>query len=227
MTGISLCYAPVTCARVPLVLLEEIGAPFELRVMRLMKGEHKSPDYKRHNPKGKVPTLIVDGVALTENVAIVGYLNRRFPDARLLPPADSPMAAARQTADLCFCAATLHPFVSRICVPMTVAPPDAQLAVQQKAAHDVRESLQIIEDRLADGPWWYGDDWSAMDVYLYWVAWRMGTVGFDMGPFPRFADLVRRVELRPATQRALARDAAAMALLESEGLAMKPQGPTT
>jgi glutathione S-transferase len=222
MTSITLFYAPVTCARVPLVLLEEIGAPFEVRLLRLMIGEHKAAPFKLYNPKGKLPAILVDGEPLTENVAIIGYLNARFPYAGLLPRASTPIVAARQTADLCFCAATLHPFVSRVCVPMSVAPPDAQAAVQKKACEGIQEYLKIVEERLEAGPWWYGETWSAMDAYLYWVSWRIGTVGFDMTAFPCLADHTRRVELRPATQRAISRDAEVMATLEAEGLAMKP-----
>ena len=58
--------APVSCAKVPLILLEEIGSPFETRLVRFMKGEHKSPEFKRYNPKGKVPAIVIDGEALPQ-----------------------------------------------------------------------------------------------------------------------------------------------------------------
>ena len=95
---ITLYTFPVTCAKVPLILLEEIGAPFETRLVRLAKGEHKSPDFKRLNPKGKVPAIVVDGEALTENVAIATYLNALFPDAMLLPKVDA-LGRAQQIAE--------------------------------------------------------------------------------------------------------------------------------
>ena len=85
MTAITLYMAPGTCARVPAIALEEAGVDFETQLIRFMKGQHKSPDYKKINPKGKIPALVIEGEALTENVAIITYLNQRFPDARLMP----------------------------------------------------------------------------------------------------------------------------------------------
>ena len=85
MKNMMLYAAPGSCARVSCIALEEIGLPFEYRPVLFMKGEHKSPEYKKLNPKGKVPCLVIDGEALTENVAILSHLNQRFPDAHLLP----------------------------------------------------------------------------------------------------------------------------------------------
>lgn len=218
MTDIILFTAPNTCAKVPLILLEEIGVPFETRLIKHMRGEHKSPAFKQHNPKGKVPALVIDGEPLTENVAIAVYLNGLYPDAGLLPKADA-LGKARQIADLCFCSATLHPFVTRICVPQFFADPVGVPSLQRVAKEGIAEYLQIAEDRLGQGPWWYGDAWSAMDPYLYWVFWRIGFGSdFDVSRYPRLIDHATRLEQRPAVQRALAREAIDRAILESEGL---------
>lgn len=214
---IVLHWFPITCSKVPLILLEEIGAPFETKLVRFMTGEQKSPEYKRLNPKGKVPAIVIDGEALSENVAIALHLDLLFPDARLLPETDA-LGRARQIADLCFCAATLHPFVTRICVPQMMADEPGVASVRRKAMEGIREYLQIAEDRLGEGPWWYGDAWSAMDPYLYWVFWRIGMGSdFDRSGYPRVLDHAARIEARPAVQRAVAREAQARALLEAEG----------
>lgn len=220
--------APGTCARVTTIALEEIGVPFETRLMRFRKGEHKSPEFRKINPKGKVPALVIDGHTLTENVAILIYLNERFPDARLLPPANDLLAKVRVLADLAFCATTLHPIVSRIRFPqMMVSDPTAALAVYEKGTESMHEYFRLIETRLEDGSWWYGEDWSAMDGYLYWVFWRVEGAEFDVAAYPRFVAHARRMEERPAVQRALAREAEAQAQLEAEGLAVVPQVPKT
>ena len=217
--------APGTCARVACIALEEVGLPFETRVIRFLKGEHKSPAYKQFNPKGKVPALVMDGETLTENVAILCYLHERFPEARLLPPAGDALARARQVADLAFCATTLHPLVSRIRFPQLVAGPDVAAQIYLAASEAMKEYFQLVEDRLAGSPWWYGDAWSAMDAYLYWVFWRVEGAGFDVGPYPHYSDHARRIEQRPAVQRALAREAEAERQLEAEGLSLKPTIP--
>lgn len=219
---ILLFMAPISCAKVPLILLEEAGASFETRLIRFMKGDHKSPAFKRINPKGKVPAIVIDGEALTENVAIALHLDTLFPDVGLLPPADA-LGRARQIADLCFCAATLHPFVTRICVPQIMADEPGVPSVRRRAMAGIAEYLQIVEDRLAQGPWWYGDGWSAMDAYLYWVFWRIGAGSdFDRSVYPRLLDHASRIEARPAVQRALAREKIDIAILEAEGAMPQP-----
>jgi glutathione S-transferase len=222
MTDITLYAAPGSCSRVPCIALEEIGVPFDYHVVAFMKGEHKSPDYKRLNPKGKVPCIVIDGEALTENVAIVSYLNSQYPDAKLLPPAAKQLERMRQIADLCFCSATLHPIVTRIRMPHFFAGKDGVKAVYETGCEAMREYFQLVEDRLAAGPWWYGDTWSAMDGYLFWVFWRVNGADFPTADYPRFSDHAARMEQRPSVQRALAREKVAEAELEAKGLAFKP-----
>ncbi|MEO6248141.1 MAG: glutathione S-transferase N-terminal domain-containing protein [Sphingomicrobium sp.] len=106
---ITLFFAPYTCARVPLVALEEIGVPFDTHTVAFMAGDHKKADYLAVNPKGKVPALLIDGHSLTENVAILTYLDMRFPKAKLLTTREKDADLAEHLADLGFCAATLHP----------------------------------------------------------------------------------------------------------------------
>lgn len=226
MSQTRLFMAPGTCARVTAICLEALDEPFETVVIRFMKGEHKSPDYRQLNPKGKVPTLLIDGHALTENVAIVQYLNERHPDSRLLPPAHSAVERADQLADLCFCASTLHPIVTRIRMAPFIAGVDCAGRVWRSACEAMREPFELIERRLDGQAWWYGEDWSAMDAYLYWVFWRVEGAEFDVSSYPSFADHARRMENRPAVQRALAREQEAQQILIEEGLAFTPPSPS-
>lgn len=214
--------APYTCARVTAIALEEAGVDFQTELVRFMRGEHKSPEFRRFNPKGKVPALEIDGEVLTENVAILNYLAERFPEASLLPPALTAVERARNTADLCFCSATLHPLVTRIRMPMFFAGPDNAVIVKQTAEKAMDEYFQLVEDRLADAPWWYGAEWSAMDGYLYWIFWRVEGADYDVSRFPRFVAHARASEQRPAVQRALAREEDLQRQLEAEGAAFIP-----
>lgn len=222
MSNIQLYMAPGTCGRVSCIALEETGEEFETVLVRFMRGEHKSPEFKKLNPKGKVPTLVIDGEPLTENVAILTHLNIRYPDARLLPRPDGEMDQVRQLADLCFCAATLHPIVTRIRMPTFFAGDDAAKNVWQKGCEAMVEYFNLIDQRLDDRPWWYGDEWSIMDAYLFWVYWRCAGAEFDTGPYGNFQGHFERMEARPSTQRAVAREAEMQAQLEAEGLAFTP-----
>lgn len=222
MSNIKLYMAPGTCARVPCIALEEAGEHFETVVVRFMKGEHKSPEYRRLNPKGKVPTLVIDGEPLTENVAIALHLAERYPDARLLPVAESALERHRIVADLSYCAATLHPIVTRIRMPHFLAGKESAGRVWQAGCEAMKEHFALIEERLMNQAWWYGDTWSVLDAYLYWIYWRVAGAEFDVAPYPRFGAHTERMESRPAVQRALKREAAAQAILEKEGLVFTP-----
>jgi glutathione S-transferase len=88
---IVLHFAPGSCARVPLIALEEAGAPFETRLVAYMAGDHRKPEFLALNPPGKVPVLEIDGEVLTQNGAILTYLARRHPEAGLLPYTGEPL----------------------------------------------------------------------------------------------------------------------------------------
>ena len=222
MDDIKLYMAPGTCARVAAVALEEAGASFETILVRFLKGEHRSAGYLALNPKGKVPTLLIDGQALSENVAISLYLADRFPEARLLPSMPDASERARITADLCYCAATLHPIVTRIRIPQFFAPEQVAGHVWKTGCDAMAPNFEMIERRLSEGRWWYGAEWSTMDAYLNWVFWRVEGADFDVDPYPNFKLHAERMLERPAVQRAMQRETDAAAILEAEGLAWTP-----
>ena len=222
MTELVLHFAPGSCSRVPLIALIEAGAAFETALMRFGKGQNRSPEYRRLNPKGKIPLLVVDGEPLSENVAIEVFLNGMFPDAGLLPPAATPLEAARQIADLCFCSATLHPVVTRIRMPGRFVAPEGTRSVRENAIDAMREHFALIENRLGHGPWWYGEAWSVMDAYLGWVFGRVEDCEFPVADYPRFVEHNRRSTQRPSFRRAMEIEDEANAVLAAEGLVFTP-----
>jgi glutathione S-transferase len=222
MTNILLFAAPGTCARVPSIILEELEVPFEVKVVRFMKAEHKSPEYKKYNPKGKVPALVIGEETLTENVAIINYLAQTYPTGTVMPLSSGALDTAHQIADLCFCSATLHPLVTRIRMPQFFSAPEAARSVWTAGCEAMMEYFQLIEDRMVSQQWWYGETWSAMDAYLYWVFWRVEGANFDTSLYPHYCDHARRMEQRPAVQRALAREAKMEEYLVEQGLLFTP-----
>lgn len=225
MTHLKLFVAPHTCAKVPTIALEEIGVPFETELVRTSENQQNSPEYLRLNPRGKVPLLLVDGEPLSENVAIQYWLNTTYPEANLLPKPKSALEASRQLGDISFFSATLHPFVTRIAMPMKFIP-DAKQSfeiVRPVATDGMKKMLGTVETRLNDGPWWYGDAWSSVDAYLFWVWSRITGVGFPQEDFPNIRKHSAMMMERPAVQRALAREAADIATLEAEGIYKAPK----
>jgi glutathione S-transferase len=221
-----LFFAPDSCARVPLITLEEAGAAYELEVVAFMKGQHRSPEYLALNPKAKVPTLLVDGEPLTENVAILTFLSERFPNARLLPEVETSFARARILADLAYCASGLHPIVTSLRIPQFFCDdPNALGRVFEMAETAMHPNFALIDRRLAENPWWYGEQWSVVDAYINWVWFRVTGTKFDASQYRHFARHDREMKQRPAVNRALAISSEVSAKLALQGLAVKFSGP--
>lgn len=212
--------APMTCSRVTMTALEEIGLPYRIELVRFVRAEHLTPEYRARNPLGKVPSLVIDGQNLRENVAILTWLNDTYPDARLLPPVSDPLARAQQLADLSFCSSTLHPIVTRIALPMMFGPAAAVADIRSRAEAMLKRFFAVIEDRLDGRDYWYGAQWSMMDAYIGWVHFRITGVGFDASAFPRIEAAMARHAARPAAIRVAAKDAEMDAQLQNEGAAL-------
>src|SRR5919201_1284440 len=88
---ITLYYSPQTRAFGTKVLLEELGAPYDLHVLNMKAGEQRKPAYLAINPLGKVPAIGHRGQLVTEQVAVFIYLADLFPQAGLTPGIDDPL----------------------------------------------------------------------------------------------------------------------------------------
>lgn len=226
MANLTLYFAPDTCGRVPLTALEEIGCDYSLEIVAFMKGQHRSSGYLDINPKGKVPTLVIDGKPLSENVAILIWLNATYPEAGLLPRADNVFDQATLLSDLAFCASGLHPIVTRLRIPHFFCDlPEATDRVFDMAATAMRLNFSIIEERLKNGRWWYGEEWSVLDAYINWVWFRVTGTRFDASAYPNFARHDADMKTRPAVQRALAVNRKVADDLAAQGLAVRFNGP--
>ena len=87
---ITLYYSPQTRATGARILLEELGAPYDLHVLNMKAGEQRQPAYLAINPLGKVPAIRHGEALVTEQVAIFIYLADLFPKAGLTPALDDP-----------------------------------------------------------------------------------------------------------------------------------------
>jgi len=218
-----LYFAPSTCARVTLTALEEIGEPFETRLIAFMAGEHRKPEYLAINPAGKVPALQTKTGVLTQNGAILFYLAQTYPDAGLLPLSGDPKADASVLSSLFRMSADLHPLVTRFVIPgMILSDPASSAHVRAKAEEVLKLQLEPIATQLGKQPWYLGDRWSILDAYLAWIWFRITGAGFDPATFPAIADHYLRASERPSAQAALRHEARAQQELTERGLAFTP-----
>lgn len=213
MSRITLFHAPGACSRVTMNALEEAGAEFEDVPVNILVGEQKSAAFLAVNPKGKVPALRVGETVLTENAAILAMLDQKFPGANLLPHVGDLVQDAQGLSDLVWCSSTLHPLARSVRMPSRFTDGDTS-AVKAKGLEQFAIQAGMIEARLDRRPWFYGESWSIVDVYIDWNCSTAAIGGFDLKPYPNIRKHDERVRARPSFQRALAREQAALTRAE-------------
>ena len=194
---IQLYFAPGACSFVPHVALEVIkaatGEDFEPKLIKLHKGEHKTPEYLAMNPEAQVPVIVVDGRPLNQIVAICDYLDRRYPQAGLLPA--EPWARAKAMSLLAWMNNTVHPTFTRFFKPEQFADGEAaQAEVRRFAAVKYRGLLERIQAHLEQAnPYWFGERLSFHDAYaVTFLRWG-GYAGIDHESLPAYKAYVERV----------------------------------
>jgi glutathione S-transferase len=205
-----------------MVALEEIGVPFETHLVKRALGEHQSAQYLALNPKGQVPTLVVDGRPLTENVAIQVFLARSFPAARLLPleTLDAEIEALRLMS---WFASSIHPAIVRRRFPeRTCDVPESFARTRDIAGAQLENAFALIETQLQEDREWLLGDWSIVDAYFLWLWFRATGLGLDADDYAGCRALAQRVMERPSVVRALGRCRDASEWLRANGLDVQP-----
>jgi glutathione S-transferase len=205
-----LYYGPGACSFVPHVGLEAIkaatGEDFEAQSVKLHKGEQRTPDYMALNPLGQVPLLVVDGKPLNQIVAICDYLDRRFPQAGLLPA--EPWQRAQAMSHFAWMNNTVHPTFTRIFRPANFVDSDAaQAELKSKALAAFRDHLERIQAMTAHAaPFLLGGQVSFVDAYaLTFLRWG-GLAGIDPDTLPAYKAFAEKLAAAPAIAAAMARE---------------------
>jgi glutathione S-transferase len=208
--NLELYFAPGACSFVPHVALECIkaagGQAFEPKLVKLHKGEHKTPEYLAMNPNGQVPVLVADGRPLTQIVAICDFLDRSFPVAGLLPT--EPWARSQALSQLAWMNNTVHPTFTRVFrTPEFAESETAQAEVKRIAAARYRTLLERIQQwSAAAKPFWFGERISFHDAYAFTLLRWGGMAGVDAKPLPGYFAYVERVMAAAPVAAALERE---------------------
>jgi glutathione S-transferase len=167
----------------PHIALHEIGAPFEGRPISLAKKENREPAFLAINPEGKIPTLLIDGRAMTEVAAILFYLAKQFPDANLLPQGNLE-AEAQAISWMSFIASTIHP-------------------ARRQGLEHARAVYALADQRLGNREWAIGR-YSIADIHLFRLYWRFrGSLNPEAGEFPNLSAHYDRMMARPAVKKTI------------------------
>ncbi|HWH81746.1 MAG TPA: glutathione S-transferase [Burkholderiaceae bacterium] len=191
-------HCPNTRSSGVLVLLEELGAPYTLKLLNMKAGEQRSPAYLKINPMGKVPAVSHGDAVVTEQVAVYLYVADLFPQAGITPAIGDPLRGPylRWTA---FYGSSFEPALvdrsQKHVTPPVLAP-----------YGDYDTTLKTLNDQLARGPWLLGERFTAADVL--WGTALGWTVKFGLVPnSPEVERYLARFNARPAVARARAKDA--------------------
>lgn len=203
-----LYHFPGTCSRAPHIVLEELGIPFELHEVNLMKGEGQTPEYKQINPTGGVPVLeLGPDDRLREVQVILQYLADQHPDKKLAPP-----AGTRQRYELMQWLGFLSTDVHKNFFPVffnarILSDPQAQQELRGKFVERLAPRWQALSEQLGDQDYLLGD-YTIADAYLYtvltWAKKTQQTLPANLEAY------MQRMEARPAVQRVLSKEAPAV-----------------
>ena len=196
---VTLHHAPNTRSTGALLLLEELGVPYDLKLVNMKANEQRSAKYLAINPMGKVPAVVHNGALVTEQPAIFMYLADLYPEAGLAPAIGDalrgPYLRWMVFYGSCFEPALIDRAQKHAATPQSMSP-----------YGDYDTMLKTLTDHLERGPYLLGSKFTAADVL--WGTALTWTTSFKLVPeLPVIQGYIARVNERPAMIRGRAKDA--------------------
>jgi GST-like protein len=188
----------------PLILLEELGVPYELTAIDFSKKEQKAPWYVELNPNGRIPTIVDrgnDNFVVFESGAILWYLAEKY--GRFLPEDARDRSRALQW--LMFQMSGVGPMMGQAMYFQRIAEPQGHrddFAIERYVAES-RRLLEVLDKQLSDGRYLLGDQYTIADMAMYpWArAYFWAKVSVD--GLDHLNAWFERLDERPAIQLAL------------------------
>jgi glutathione S-transferase len=188
-----LYYARGACSLADHIALLEAGAAFEIEAVDIRtKLTASGDDFRRINPKGYVPALVLDDCEiLTENIAVLDWIADRYPQLRR----NGVLSRTRQLEMLAFISTEIH----RAFKPMW----HGSEAEKKKARETVAGLLDYAAAQMI-GDYLFGNELTVADCYLFVMLRWAENFGIAI-PEPLLR-LQWRMEQRPAVRMALSRE---------------------
>ncbi|MGF7433561.1 glutathione S-transferase family protein [Pasteurella bettyae] len=186
-----LYYLPGACSIVPHTALEWIGEDYE--AVAVTREEIKSAEYLKLNPLGQVPLLVDGDLALSQNIAILTYLNDLSPETKIFG-SKTAQDKAKQIRWLAFFNADLHKAFAPLFRLPAYAEGNEELSkqIRKAAAENILRMLSIANDHL-ESHIFFGEQISVADVYLYVELRWCKALGLDYSQFKNLEPFYQRV----------------------------------
>lgn len=197
----TLYYSPGACSMAPHVVLNEIGAKFELKKVEISKGEGQKPEFLKLNPRGQIPVLVEDGQTIREGAAIIIHLCEKH-NSPLLPKSGPERTRALEW--LMSANASLHPAYGKGFFVNKNAEGEAKEKLMKVVFEQINKLWAEADAQLAKTKYLAGDNVTAADI-LYTVIANWGAY-FPPGSVkrgPNVTRLIKEISQRPAYQKAL------------------------
>jgi len=199
----TLHYFPGNASFAPHVLLQESGASHQLQLVDRAANQHKSPEYLKLNPAGRIPAMVDGDLVLFESAAICLHLCDRHPEMTMVPEIGTPERAMFYKW-LIYITNSIQPDILQYYyTDRYTTDPDGVPGVKASAQARLQNWFDIIEETVGDGPYLAGSDVSAADVYLLMVSRWAHFLSRPPKSMPKIGALLKRVLERPAVQRAI------------------------
>lgn len=199
--SLKLYFSPGACSFVPHCLLQLSGAAFEPHMVKLHKGEQNGEEYKAINPRGQVPVLVDEGQVITQILAIILYLDQKFPEAHYLPTA--PVARAKAIETLAWMNNTVHPTFTHVFMPQKFCDaPDVQAQLKTFNTQTYKSLMGELQDIVVRNSnttgWLSGEQVGPLDAYALTLT-RWGSIaGIDPTSYTALWSHVQKVAAHPA-----------------------------
>jgi GST-like protein len=182
------------------------GVPLETEEVDYSPGSATRERLLAVNPLAQVPTLVLpDGRILTESLAILHYLNDLEPGAELIPPPGERTRAAFHRWSV-FLVAAVYPTFTYGDDPRKWVADEAGAKILRESTDRHREALWQQVEAAAGSPWFLGERWSALDLYVaVMTRWRPGILWFAKRT-PKLAAIAKRAAAMDAVAPVIARN---------------------
>lgn len=186
------------------IAMELKGLEFSYEPVNLLKGEQRSPAFLKRNPQGLVPALETEeGSVLTQSIAIVEYLEERYPEIALLPAEAAARAHARAIAATIACEA--QPFMNLRMQTYLKEELDfddaAMKAWLNRWSGGAMESVETLVSRY-EGDYCVGDRPTIADAFLVPQMYGALRFGIDLSKTPHLTAIHERCAALDAFKRA-------------------------